>query len=427
MRSVKDIIIGFLLILIGFALSAYSLPVSIVVAVGGLVMVVLGALPKGIGKKRKEETPPEPPVREEPEPDALQPELLPDILTDLAEKSEKPEPAPVPPVQPEAEPLYATLSEAYTRIDALPCRGAAWMLERDIRLCGAFRERWDGARQQPPFADLLRSKARYNDYSDEFLLPGFGRHGRIPGRRSSGDLLDDLSGAILKRVAQQQTALQSALQAQKWFESVLKRLPPVRPELREAVPARPNADWKLPEPAPLTRMTSREELETFFVLACKTTGKSAARDELVQLAILKFRRFSPQALLCTCFRPEKGLTKYAHESGVTDGMVEGAPALGQALASIDAFLDGGAPLVLFQPEQLAFLAAAGSRVLDGRSIYDIKVLTGQKTGQKVQTLDDAFGALFSFTPELGGAGQEALACGLVFCELCDRTLGLTRK
>ena len=427
MRSVKDIIIGFLLILIGFALSAYSLPVSIAVAVGGLVMVVLGALPKGIGKKRKEETPTEPPVREEPEPDALQPELLPDILTDLAEKSEKPEPAPVPPVQPEAEPLYATLSEAYTRIDALPCRGAAWMLERDIRLCGAFRERWDGARQQPPFAALLRSKARYNDYSDEFLLPGFGRHGRIPGRRSSGDLLDDLSGAILKRVAQQQTALQSALQAQKWFESVLKRLPPVRPELREAVPARPNADWKLPEPAPLTRMTSREELETFFVLACKTTGKSAARDELVQLAILKFRRFSPQALLCTCFRPEKGLTKYAHESGVTDGMVEGAPALGQALASIDAFLDGGAPLVLFQPEQLAFLAAAGSRVLDGRSIYDVKALTGRKTGQKVQTLDNAFAALFAFTPELGGAGQEALACGLVFCELCDRTLGLTRK
>ena len=426
MRSVKDIIIGFLLILIGFALSAYSLPVSIAVAVGGLAMVVLGALPKGIGKKRQEETPPEPPAGAEPEPDALQPELLPDILTDLAEKPE-PAPAPAPPVQPDTELLYQTLSEAYTRIDALPCRGAAWMLERDIRLCGAFRERWDGARQQPPFAALLRSKARYNDYSDEFLLPGFGRNGRIPGRRTSGDLLDDLSGAILKRVAQQQTALQSALQAQKWFESVLKRLQRVQPEPGEAAPAPPNADWKLPEAAPLTRATSREELDTFFVLACKTTGKRAARDELVQLAILKFRLFSPQALLCTCFRPEKGLTKYAHESGVTDGMVEGAPAIGQALASIDAFLDGGAPLVLFQPEQLAFLAAAGSRTVDGRAVYDVKTLAGQKTGQKVQTLDDAFGALFSFAPELGGAGQEALACGLVFCELCDRTLGLTRK
>ena len=425
MRSVKDIIIGFLLILIGFALSAYSLPVSIAVAVGGLAMVVLGALPKGIGKERQKETPPEPPAGAGPEPDALQPELLPDILTDLAEKPEPaPAPAPAPPVQPDTELLYQTLSEAYTRIDALPCRGAAWMLERDIRLCGAFRERWDGARQQPPFAALLRSKAHYNDYSDEFLLPG---HGRIPGRRTSGDLLDDLSGAILKRVAQQQTALQAALQAQKWFESVLKRLPPVQPELREAAPAQPNADWKLPEPAPLTRGMSTEALETFFVLACKTTGKSAARDELVQLAILKFRLFSPQARLCTCFRPEKGLTKYAHESGVTDGMVEGAPAIGQALASIDAFLDGGAPLVLFQPEQLAFLAAAGSRTVDGCAVYDVKTLAGQKTGQKVQTLDDAFGALFSFAPELGGAGQEALACGLVFCELCDRTLGLTRK
>ena len=111
MRSVKNIIIGFLLILIGFALSAYSLPVSIAVAVGGLVMVVLGALPKGIGKKRQEETPPEPPAGAEPEPDALQPELLPDILTDLAEKPE-PAPAPAPPVQPDTELLYQTLSEA---------------------------------------------------------------------------------------------------------------------------------------------------------------------------------------------------------------------------------------------------------------------------------------------------------------------------
>lgn len=63
-------------------------------------------------------------------------------------------------------------------------------------------------------------KVRFVDYSDEFLLPGFGRRGRIPGRRASGDLLEDLSAAVLKQTARQQTALEAALRAQKWFEGV---------------------------------------------------------------------------------------------------------------------------------------------------------------------------------------------------------------
>ena len=31
------------------------------------------------------------------------------------------------------------------------------------------------------------------------------------------------------------------------------------------------------------------------------------------------------------------------------------------------------------------------------------------------------------TVNVGGTEQEALACGLVFCALCDRTLHLTKK
>ena len=82
------------------------------------------------------------------------------------------------------------------------------MLERDIRLCKAFCARWNGAQQEPQTAALLREKVRFVDYSDEFLLPGFGRRGRIPGHRASGDLLEDLSAAVLKQTARQQTALE---------------------------------------------------------------------------------------------------------------------------------------------------------------------------------------------------------------------------
>ena len=94
--------------------------------------------------------------------------------------------------------------------------------------------------------------------------------------------------------------------------------------------------------------------------------------------------------------------------------------------TVSLYCASGSPSTAYE-NRIAYSFAAGSRTVDGRAVYDGKALTAQKTGQKVQTLDDAFGALFSFAPELGGAGQEALACGLVFCELCDRTLGLTRK
>ena len=51
MRSVKGIIIGFLLILLGFAAAQYSLVAAGILAAGGLAVVVVSALPKKIEKQ----------------------------------------------------------------------------------------------------------------------------------------------------------------------------------------------------------------------------------------------------------------------------------------------------------------------------------------------------------------------------------------
>ena len=416
MRSVKGIIIGFLLILLGFAAAQYSMIAAGVLSAGGLAVVIVGALPKRAGRQ----SPQAAPVPPAPAPAELSaPELLPDILTD---PPVQPEP-PAPP-KPEAEALYKTLAEAYTRIEALPCRGPAWMLERDIRLCRAFCARWDGAKADAQTAALLREKARFVDYSDEFLLPGFGTHGRIPGRRASGDLLEDLSAAVLKQTAQRQTALEDALRAQKWFESVKKQLRHIEPAPADVPAPAAKPEYTPPDAEPLTRKTSPELLETFFVLALKTTGKSPSRDEIVQLSILKFRRFAPESVLSAAVRPEKGLTKYAHESGVTERMTQDAPRLAQLLPAIDAYLGEDAPLVLFRADDLAFLGAAGSEAACAkRPVYDVRTLTGHKTAP----LADAFGAAFAFVPSLADAEDDSLACGLLFCTLADRALHLTEK
>ena len=112
---------------------------------------------------------------------------------------------------------------------------------------------------------------------------------------------------------------------------------------------------------------------------------------------------------------------------MTDSMVASAPAAAEVAASIEAFLGARAPLVLFQSEELTFLPAAGIGCAgEGRTVYDVQSLLGKPDG-KAPALAEACRDLFSFTPELGGTEQEALACGLVFCALCDRTLHLTKK
>ena len=416
MRSVKGIIIGFLLILLGFAAAQYSLIVAGVLAAGGLAAVIVSALPK-----RAEAQPPQAaPAAPEPAPAELSaPELLPDILT-----APPVQPEPPAPPEPEAEALYKTLADAYTRIDALACRGPAWMLERDIRLCRAFCARWADAKADAQTAALLREKARFVDYSDEFLLPGFGRHGRLPGRRTSGDLLEDLSAAVLKQAAQQQAALEAALRGQKWFEGVKKQLRPIQPGLADAPVPEKRLDYTPPDTAALTRKTAPESLETFYVLAFKTTGKSPSRSEIAQLSILKFRRFAPESALTACVSPENGLTKYAREASVTERMTQDAPRLARLLPAIDAYLGENAPLILFRADELAFLAAAGSEaVCVKRPVYDVRTLTGRTS----ESLADAFGAAFEFVPAMADAEDEALACGLLFCGLADRVLHLTGK
>ena len=81
MRSIKGIIIGFLLILLGFAVTSYSLIAGGVLAAAGLAAVVIFALPKKTQQPQAEQPPAPAPEPEDLAPE-LRPEALPDILTD---------------------------------------------------------------------------------------------------------------------------------------------------------------------------------------------------------------------------------------------------------------------------------------------------------------------------------------------------------
>lgn len=381
MRSVKGVILGFLLILLGFVLSGYQLIAGFAVSACALVLVILSALPRRTKPPQSMEAPMEKAA-------APKPEELPDILTDMPKRASAPQPPPPPSDKEASTALYPTLADAFTRIDALSCRGAAWSLERDLRLCQAFIDRWNGARTSAPFMQLLRAKGRYADYSDEFLLPGFGRRGKIAGRRTSGDFAEDLSGAVLKRVNAQQAALEQALQTQRWFESLLRKVRRI-PAQQSTSPRAVSAD-ALPEPLPLLRKTDPAQLELFYALARRSAVDSK---HAAELAIVKFRRFSPAELML-----------------VPDHSRELDDALG--------WLGSSAPIVVFRQQELAGLGLAPER-----AVYALQPLFEQR-GSKIASLADACGEIFAAPPTLLNTQADAMACGLIFCQLCDRTLHL---
>ena len=72
-RSIKGIIIGFLLILLGFAVTSYSLIAGGVLAAAGLAAVVIFALPKKTQQPQAEQPPAPAPEPEDPAPE-LRPE-----------------------------------------------------------------------------------------------------------------------------------------------------------------------------------------------------------------------------------------------------------------------------------------------------------------------------------------------------------------
>ena len=183
----------------------------------------------------------------------------------------------------------------------------------------------------------------------------------------------------------------------------------------------------LPQPSALRADTPLQTLDTFCVLALKTTGKHPGRDELVQLSALKFRRFAPETILTVSIRPEKGPDPLC-AGGRCDrfhGRVCSRGGRSRRLhRSVSRRARAARPLSVGGAGVFARsrIGCAG----EGRTVYDVQSLLGKPDG-KAPTLAEACRDLFSFTPELGGTEQEALACGLVFCAFCDRTLHLTKK
>lgn len=89
----------------------------------------------------------------------------------------------------------------------------------------------------------------------------------------------------------------------------------------------------------VTKKTPRDKLGNFVAIDTETTGLSASKDEIVEIAAVRFRGFAPVEKFVTLCSTKKGISdEAARINGITADMVDGKPLFGQIVNSLQSFI-----------------------------------------------------------------------------------------
>ena len=107
-------------------------------------------------------------------------------------------------------------------------------------------------------------------------------------------------------------------------------------------------------------------------------------------------------------------------------MVADAPYIEQIMQSVDAFIGERAPIVAHNLQfEYKFLAANGSEnIVKKRPLYDTLELSKRIWQLESYSLENVCRNTFKFTPALHNAESDALTCGLLFREICNKRIGV---
>ena len=409
MRSKKNLVIGFLLLFLGIGLSEYSLPLSILAGVAGIVMMILYAA----GKLK----------RNTPETSAVS------SKTSKIQPPTKTQQANTQSVSfsLEAQQLYQQLADQYTRIVNNGCFGSLAQIEEKMDRCKCFLEQWMEALCNKDFVTLLQNKAKYDEYLKGFRLPQFGTWRTIQAEGSDGSIPDGLTKALVERIQGKQKMLQEFWEAQKWFEELIPSLQTYELTVDpDAEPLSKKLDYEYQNTNNVTSRTPLAKFNDFYAIDLETTGLSEVKNEIIQIAIIKFHHFQPVEILSSYVKPRKGLKlEAAAINHITEDMVVDAPYIEQIMQSVDAFIGERAPIVAHNLQfEYKFLAAnGGENIAKKRPLYDTLELSKRIWRLESYSLENVCRNTFKFTPALHNAESDALTCGLLFREICSERIG----
>ena len=409
MRSKKNLVIGFLLLFLGIGLSEYSLPLSILAGVAGIVMMILYAASKL--KRNTSETSAVSSKTSEIQPAAkIQQANTQSVSFSL-----------------EAQQLYQQLADQYTRIVNNGCFGSLAQIEEKMDRCKCFLEQWMEALCNKDFVTLLQNKAKYDEYLKGFRLPQFGTWRTIQAEGGDDSIPDGLTKALVERIQGKQKMLQEFWEAQKWFEELIPSLQTYELTVDpDAEPLSKKLDYEYPNKNNVTSRTPLAKFNDFYAIDLETTGLSEVKNEIIQIAIIKFHHFQPVEILSSYVKPRKGLKlEAAAINHITEDMVVNAPYIEQIMQSVDTFIGERAPIVAHNLQfECKFLAASGSEnIAKKRPLYDTLELSKRIWRLESYSLENVCRNTFKFTPALHNAESDALTCGLLFREICSERIG----
>ena len=409
MRSKKNLVIGFLLLFLGIGLSEYSLPLSILAGVAGIVMMILYAASKL--KRNTSETSAVSSKTSEIHPAAkIQQANTQSVSFSL-----------------EAQQLYQQLADQYTRIVNNGCFGSLAQIEEKMDRCKCFLEQWMEALCNKDFVTLLQNKAKYDEYLKGFRLPQFGTWRTIQAEGGDDSIPDGLTKALVERIQGKQKMLQEFWEAQKWFEELIPSLQTYELTVDpDAEPLSKKLDYEYQNTNNVTSRTPLAKFNDFYAIDLETTGLSEVKNEIIQIAIIKFHHFQPVEILSSYVKPRKGLKlEAAAINHITEDMVVNAPYIEQIMQSVDAFIGERAPIVAHNLQfEYKFLAASGSEnIAKKRPLYDTLELSKRIWRLESYSLENVCRNTFKFTPALHNAESDALTCGLLFREICSERIG----
>lgn len=409
MRSKKNLVIGFLLLFLGIGLSEYSLPLSVLAGVAGIVMMILYAA----GKLK----------RNTPETSAVS------SKTSKIQPPTKTQQANTQSVSfsLEAQQLYQQLADQYTRIVNNGCFGSLAQIEEKMDRCKCFLEQWMEALCNKDFVTLLQNKAKYDEYLKGFRLPQFGTWRTIQAEGGDDSIPDGLTKALVERIQGKQKMLQEFWEAQKWFEELIPSLQTYELTVDpDAEPLSKKLDYEYPNTNNVTSRTPLAKFNDFYAIDLETTGLSEVKNEIIQIAIIKFHHFQPVEILSSYVKPRRALKpEAAAVNHITEDMLADAPYIEQIMQSADTFIGEKAPIVAHNLQfEYKFLVANGSEnIVKKRPLYDTLELSKRIWQLESYSLEKVCRNTFKFTPALHNAESDALTCGLLFREICRERIG----
>ena len=327
----------------------------------------------------------------------------------------------------EAQQLYQQLADQYTRIVNNGCFGSLAQIEEKMDRCKCFLEQWMEALCNKDFVTLLQNKAKYDEYLKGFRLPQFGTWRTIQAEGGDDSIPDGLTKALVERIQGKQKMLQEFWEAQKWFEGLIPSLQTYELTVDpDAEPLSKKLDYEYPNTNNVTSRTPLAKFNDFYAIDLETTGLSEVKNEIIQIAIIKFHHFQPVEILSSYVKPRRGLKpEAAAVNHITEDMLADAPYIEQIMQSADTFIGEKTPIVAQNLQfEYKFLVANGSEnIVKKRPLYDTLELSKRIWQLESYSLENVCRNTFKFTPALHNAESDALTCGLLFREICSERIG----